>query len=85
MTSVPEYLTPGAFVVVRHSSSGSALEPYIAVDQHPPLKAFAQEAIGLGHVYSLPDPDGVTRYEYLVIRYGDEYYPSFPLEMARAI
>jgi adenylate cyclase len=84
VTSVPEYVTRGAFVVVRHSSSGSALEPYIAVEQHAPLKAFAQEAIGLGHVYSLPDPDGITRYEYLVIRYGDEYYPSFPLEMTRA-
>lgn len=84
VTSVPEYLKRSAFVLIRHSRSGSALEPYIAVDQHAPLKAFAQEALGLGHVYSLPDQDGITRYEYLVIRYGDEYYPSFPLEMARA-
>ena len=84
ITAVPEYVTRSTFVLIRHSTSGSALEPYIAVDQHAPLKAFAQEAIGLGHVYSLPDQDGVTRYEYLVIRYGDEYYPSFPLEMARA-
>ena len=82
--SVPEYIKSSAFTLVRHSQSGPALEPYIAVDEHAPLKVFAKEAIGLGHVYSLPDQDGITRYEYLVIRYGDEYYPSFPLEMTRA-
>jgi adenylate cyclase len=82
--SVPEYLQRSAFMLIRHSGSGSALEPYIAVDQHGPLKTFAQEAIGLGHVYSVPEKDGMTRYESLVIRYGDEYYPCFPLEIARA-
>ena len=84
MTSVPEHVKRSAFVLIRHSSGGPALEPYTAVDHHAPLKTFAQEAVGLGHVYSLPDQDGMTRYEYLVIRYGDEYYPSFSLEMARA-
>ncbi len=38
-----------------------------------------------GHVYSLPDRDGVRRREYLYIGYGGEYFPSFALKMAAVI
>lgn len=36
-----------------------------------------------GHVYSLPDRDGKTRWEPLYIEYGDEYFPSLSLQAAR--
>ena len=49
----------------------------------PPLDTFAQQAKGLGHVYRLPDHDGVTRREVLALHHGDAYYPSFALEVAR--
>jgi adenylate cyclase len=82
---VPDYLKRNQFMLVREIRSGEALEPLRANDSHPPLKAFADEAISLGSVYSLPDVDGVTRHEYLAIRYGsgDDYYPSLALEVAR--
>jgi len=38
-----------------------------------------------GHVYSLPDRDGVRRREYLYIGYGGEYFPSLALKMAAVI
>ena len=82
-TTPPEYIKRSEFMLVRQAKSGEALEPHRATDAHPPLKPFADEAISLGHVYNLPDPDGVTRYEYLAIRYEDAYYPSFALEVAR--
>ncbi|MBI4400932.1 MAG: adenylate/guanylate cyclase domain-containing protein [Nitrospirae bacterium] len=79
----PEYIKRSEFMLVRQAKSGEALEPHRAIDVHPPLKPFADEAVSLGHVYSLPDPDGVTRYEYLALRYDDAYFPSLALEIAR--
>src|SRR5207247_6555366 len=81
----PEFIQKAQFMLVRESLSGEALEPYQAKDSIPPLKHFADAAVSLGHVFSIPDLDGITRHEYLAIRYGNEqeYYPSFGLEVAR--
>lgn len=81
----PPYITKSLFMMVKHASSGGALEPQCATSAVPPLRHFADAAVGLGHVYSIPDRDGVTRFEYVAVRYGDDrdYYPSFGLEVAR--
>jgi len=81
----PEFIHKALFMLIRESRSGEALEPYQATDSIPPLKQFADAAVSLGHVFSIPDLDGITRHEYLAIRYGteQEYYPSFGLEVAR--
>ena len=47
-----------------------------------PLPEIAKAAV-LGHVTSLPDLDGVLRLELLYLRYGDDCYPSLPLQVAR--
>jgi adenylate cyclase len=84
-TPPPDYIKKSLFMLIRQARSGQALEPQRAVATTPPLRVFAEEAVSLGHVYSLPDVDGVTRYEYLALTYGSEedYYPSFALEVAR--
>jgi adenylate cyclase len=41
------------------------------------------DAATFGHVYSLPDRDGKLRWETLYLKYGDEYLPSFALQVAR--
>ncbi len=82
-TTAPGYIKRSEFMLVRLARSGEALEPHRATEALFPLKQFAEEAAGLGHVYGLPDLDGVTRYEYLVLRHQDAYYPSFGLEVAR--
>jgi adenylate cyclase len=81
----PEFIHKAQFMLVRESRIGEALEPYQAADSIPPLKHFADAAMSLGHVFNIPGLDGITRYEYLAIRYGNEqeYYPSFGLEVAR--
>jgi adenylate cyclase len=71
------------FMTVKGAGSPEALQPYEAVAVAPPLPQFTAKAMGMGHVYSIPDWDGVTRYEYLALRYGGQYYPSFALELAR--
>ena len=80
-----EYLHPYQFVLVKEAGSHEAVQPFRASGASPPLKRLAEAARSLGHVYSIPDPDGVTRYEYLALRYGEdgEVYPSLPLEVAR--
>ena len=79
----PEYLFKSEFMLVKQTKSAEESHPYNATTLLPPLNAFAQQAKGLGHVYRLPDHDGITRREVLALRQGDAYYPSFALEVAR--
>ncbi len=81
--AVPEYLLKSEFMLVKQTKSAEESHPYTATTLLPPLDAFAQQAKGLGHVYRLPDHDGVTRREVLALRHGEAYYPSFALEIAR--
>jgi adenylate cyclase len=85
VSAPPKYITSTLFMMVKQVSSGAALEPQCATSAVPPLRQFAAAAASLGHVYTIPDRDGVTRYEYLAVRYGDDrdYYPSLGLEVAR--
>lgn len=82
---LPAALARTQFMVLRQTGGGEALAPLRAVTASPPLAPFAEAALSLGHVYTLPDRDGVTRHEYLALGYGDEdtYYPAFALEIAR--
>ena len=81
--TVPELLRRSEFMLVRQTKSAQESHPYEATALLPPLDTFAQQARGIGHVYRLPDHDGVTRREVLALRHGDAYYPSFALEVAR--
>jgi len=81
--TVPELLRRSEFMLVKQTKSAQESHPYKAMALLPPLDTFAQQATGLGHVYRLPDHDGVTRREVLALRHGDAYYPSFALEVAR--
>ena len=85
ITHVPESAAfkRSEFMLVRRAKPGEELHPYEATATLPPLEPFASQALGLGHVYRLPDHDGVTRKEVLALRYHDSYYPSFALELAR--
>jgi adenylate cyclase len=81
--TVPEPLRRSEFMLVKQTKSAQESHPYEAMTLLPPLDAFAQQARGIGHVYRLPDHDGVTRREVLALRHEDAYYPSFALEVAR--
>jgi len=82
-TPVAEQLKRSEFMLVKQTKSPEESRPYEAATMLPPLDRFAKEARALGHVYRLPDHDGVTRREVLALRHGDAYYPSFALEVAR--
>ena len=81
--AVTESLMRSQFMLVKQTKSAEESHPYEATAMLPPLDSIAQQARGLGHVYRLPDHDGVTRREVLALRHGDSYYPSFAMEVAR--
>ena len=81
--TVSSMLKRNEFLLVKQARSLNELQPYRVVDAVLPLKQFADSCMGMGHVYSLPDLDGVTRYDYPAVRYAAGYYPSFAIEMAR--
>ncbi len=80
---VSETLKQSEFMIVRQTKAAEEIGVYEAAAILPPLDRFARQATGLGHVYRLPDHDGVTRREVLALRHGDAYFPSFALEVAR--
>lgn len=73
------------FMIVKSVKSDEMLQPHRAAGISLPIPALTEAALSFGHVYSIPDDDGVTRYEYLAIQQGDreEYFPSLGLELAR--
>ena len=50
-----------------------------------PLKQFADNAAGVGTIASTPEIDGVIRRMPMVVRIGDQLYPSLPLEIIRTL
>lgn len=81
--SIPETFRRSEFMLVKQLKSDEAAHPYKASGMLRPLDILANQAKGLGHVYRLPDHDGVTRREVLALQHGDAFYPSFALEVAR--
>ena len=79
----PAFLTSSSFGLVKQASTAKTFLPIEAEAVIPPIPPLAERAKGLGHVYYQPDRDGVLRWEYLVLKYGDDYYPSFSLQVAR--
>jgi adenylate cyclase len=82
-TEVPDSLFDAAFMDVR-TVQGIPWKKFAvrAESALPPLPEFAATA-AIGHVYSLPDRDGVLRWECLSVNYGDDCYPSLALQVAR--
>lgn len=78
-----KWLSGREFMVVRQAGVQDGFRPYVAATTLAPIHALAKSAKALGHVYRLPDHDGVTRREVLALDYGGNYYPSFALEIAR--
>ncbi|UCH48029.1 MAG: CHASE2 domain-containing protein [Betaproteobacteria bacterium] len=69
-------------VVDRTGAAEQYYFPTPASAAAAPLTDIAFGANAIGHLNSIPDVDGSTRTEALVLRYFDQYYPSFSLMLA---
>ena len=69
-------------VVDRTGAAERYYFPTPASNAAAPLTEVAFGASAIGHLNSIPDVDGSARTEALVLRYFDQYYPSFSLMLA---
>ena len=65
----------GAFV------NGQLPPPVLALDT-PPIPLIGEQAAAIGHINPIWDVDGGNRLEPLVLRYYDQFVPSFALQVA---
>jgi serine/threonine-protein kinase len=69
-------------VIDRIGAGDNNIFPVPTLQAIAPLEEIATGAAALGHLNALPDVDGSTRTEPLVVRYYDQYFPSFSLVLA---
>ena len=79
----PDFLDHSAFLRVQQVSVERTFRLKEALDSLPPVEPIGPAAEALGHVYALPERDGILRREILVLRYGEEFFPSLSLQVAR--
>lgn len=63
---------------------GTGAEPIPTVAAYPPIDVIARGARAIGHLTLTADVDGAQRYEPLVLKHFDAYYPSLALMLAAA-
>lgn len=69
-------------VIDRISAGDNNIFPVPTLQAIAPLEEIAAGAAAVGHLNALPDVDGSTRTEPLVVRYYDQYFPSFSLVLS---
>ncbi len=69
-------------VVDRIGAGDNNIFPVPTLQAIAPLEEISTGAAAIGHLNALPDVDGSTRTEPLVVRYYDQYFPSFSLVLA---
>jgi adenylate cyclase len=79
----PANVARAAFRVIQGTPGEQARLPLVATGVLAPLPEFGAAAAALGHTNVALDRDGAARFEYPVIAYGADDYPSFALEIAR--
>ncbi|HEX4986911.1 MAG TPA: serine/threonine-protein kinase [Burkholderiales bacterium] len=82
--ALPDYVLKNQItkVVDRVGAQNANIFPVPTLQAAVPLQEIAAGAAAIGHLNALPDVDGSTRTEPLVVRYYDQYFPSFSLMLA---
>jgi CHASE2 domain-containing sensor protein/predicted Ser/Thr protein kinase len=76
--ALPEFVARNQLTQVGEGG-GQALS---AASVQVPVEVLGGKALALGHLNGAPDVDGGIRTEPLVLKYFDQYYPSFSLMVA---
>jgi CHASE2 domain-containing sensor protein/predicted Ser/Thr protein kinase len=83
-TELPDYVLKNAINQIRDrvSAQANGLFPIPSEDALPPIPEIGPYAAAIGHLNTLPDPDGGVRSEPLVLQYYDHFFPSISLQIA---
>ena len=76
-------MTGAAYRALQHLSPEAAARLPQAVDLLLPIDVLGRPARALGHVHVAMDTDGTLRYEYPVVAYQEDYYPSLAVQTVR--
>lgn len=76
---LPEYVTRNAIAGVQ---GGQDSLPVPTSMVQIPIASVGQSAAGLGHLNAIPDVDGGTRTEPVILQHFDQYYPSLSMMVA---
>jgi eukaryotic-like serine/threonine-protein kinase len=81
---LPDYVLKNQItkVVDRIGAQNNNIFPVPTLQAVAPMQEIAAGAAAIGHLNALPDVDGSTRTEPLVVRYYDQYFPSFSMMLA---
>ena len=81
---LPDYVLRNQITKVadRIGASDNNIFPVPTLQAVAPLQEIAGAAAVIGHLNAIPDIDGSTRTEPLVVRYYDQYFPSFSMMLA---
>lgn len=79
----PSFVTRSAFRAVKYYGSETPNLALVAKDILAPLERFGESAVASAHVNVAFDTDGTPRFDYPVVEYQGEYYPSLALQVAR--
>jgi CHASE2 domain-containing sensor protein/predicted Ser/Thr protein kinase len=83
-TELPDYVLKNAINQIRDrvSAQANGLFPIPSEGALPPIPEIGPYAAAIGHLNTLPDPDGGVRSEPLVLQYYDHFFPSISLQIA---
>jgi CHASE2 domain-containing sensor protein len=81
-TGIPEFATKSALTSLTLASDQSVAAAPHALEMTWPLPAMGEAAVGVGHINRLPDADGISRWEPLLVEYRNQYFPHFGLAVA---
>ena len=79
----PSAVAATAFRIVHGPNAERARVPLDATSLLAPIPQLAKTAASLGHTNVALDRDGAARFEAPAVAYGDDFYPSLALEVAR--
>jgi CHASE2 domain-containing sensor protein len=79
---IPEFAAKSALTSLSMTDGQTVAAAPRALEMTWPLPAMGEAAVGIGHINRLPDADGISRWEPLVVEYRDQYFPHFALAVA---
>ncbi len=82
VAGVPEFAARSALTNLAIAADQAQAAAPHALEMTWPLPALGEAAVGIGHINRLPDADGISRWEPLLVEYRDQYFPHFALAVA---
>lgn len=82
VVGIPEFAAKSTLTNLSLAGDQSLAQAPRALEMTWPLPLLGEAAVGMGHINRLPDADGVSRWEPLIVEYRDQYFPHFALVVA---